>query len=208
MVFIWGLMSSEVETGTGMEQGDLRCGRKKAYQCFLSTRSLLFPLLTTSWHLFWKQLLSVLKLRVTNVSIFVTFFSPPPPPKVTCNFICVWQLHLVDANGQKLLVGGYRYRHSNCEGWFTAASLSWSPSTVSSCSALVAVSTSMRFQDVTWRAESSSVFVTVCVHTETHVHAQRKLVSSWKCLVMLVFALSKSLGGKESAELQRGRGKS
>lgn len=42
--------------------------------CFLVGKGLQCPLLTTSRYLFWRKLLSVLKLRVTNVSIFITFF--------------------------------------------------------------------------------------------------------------------------------------
>lgn len=56
--------------------------------------------------------------------------------------------------------------------------------------------------------QRAPLFVTVCVHAETRVHAQRKPVRSWMCLVTHIFALSKSLGGKESAELQREGGKS
>lgn len=47
------------------------------------------------------------------------------------------------------------------------------------------------------------MFVAVCVRTETHVRAQRNPVRSWSSLVTHVFALSKSLCGKESADLQR-----
>lgn len=183
---------------------------------FLVSKSLQCPLLTTSWHLLWRKLFYLLKLRVTNVSVFSTlyfflffFLSLFSLPRLhagtqghTHNFIYVWQLHLADTNGQKLLMRRYRYRHNECEGCFTAFMVSKHWEQLLSLVVIVYLSVFLRCY-----LDSRELFC-LCVYTEAHLHGQRQPVSSWMYLVTHIFALSKSLGGKESSEVQREGGKS
>lgn len=76
----------------------------------------------------------------------------------------------MDTDGQRKR---YRYMH-DCEGCFTAASLSLSPGTgIAAQLCLLEYAPEMSLEE-----QSSSVFVTVCVHAKTRVCAQRKPVSS------------------------------